>query len=194
MSEILKFPILDVDPETVKAQNDLAKSKVAAKIAKETEEAKSRYLAFTVNPDNAIDIETKGLSLPAFIQICFVGIHSAVESYIKNATNLTEKQIELMKQDLFDMINNGASTLLDKTFPDISLRPDLTEEAILQAENNIITTQPKKAAECAEAYAKSAEAVLDLGARKVKEAQLKAIAKAKGSTKNYSKKKPSIKQ
>lgn len=45
---------------------------------------------------------------------------------------------EKIEAELFDIANLSFSNCLDAAFPGIALRPDLTEEAILKAENDIL--------------------------------------------------------
>lgn len=45
---------------------------------------------------------------------------------------------EAIKEDLYDMYNQAASAFLTAFAPEIELRPDLTAEAILKAENEIL--------------------------------------------------------
>lgn len=43
------------------------------------------------------------------------------------------------KKEMYDMYNIAASSFLKVFAPEFALRPDLTEEAIMQAENQILT-------------------------------------------------------
>jgi hypothetical protein len=43
-----------------------------------------------------------------------------------------------IEKELFDCLNYSFSKCLDNAFPSIALRPDITEEALLRAENEII--------------------------------------------------------
>jgi hypothetical protein len=46
-----------------------------------------------------------------------------------------------LKGELYDLYNRGASAFLEAFAPEIELRPDLTAEAILKAENEILDTE-----------------------------------------------------
>ncbi len=49
-----------------------------------------------------------------------------------------EEERERTRGELYDMYNLAASVFLKAFAPDLELRPDLTEEAILRAENEIL--------------------------------------------------------
>jgi len=79
--------------------------------------------------------------LPELINALFNAIHVAATSTYRSAPpNL---QVEI-KDDIYDMINIGASSVLQHFAPEIELRPNLTEQAILQAEDQIIEKQYAK--------------------------------------------------
>ena len=59
----------------------------------------------------------------------------AMESFIEK---IPEEDKEAVKSDLYDKYNEGASALLSVFAPEFELREDLTAEAILKAENEII--------------------------------------------------------
>lgn len=52
--------------------------------------------------------------------------------------NAKEEDRDKVRDDLYDMYNLGASAFLKAFAPDLELRPDLTEEAIMRAENEIL--------------------------------------------------------
>lgn len=56
--------------------------------------------------------------------------------------NLVEQGAD--KARLYDMYNEAASAFLATFAPDIELRPDLTEEAILKAENELLKDKANK--------------------------------------------------
>lgn len=57
------------------------------------------------------------------------------------------EQQQAVKEDLYDRYNQAVSRVLESFAPDLELRPNLTAEAILRAENKIIS---EKAAKCPE--------------------------------------------
>ena len=50
----------------------------------------------------------------------------------------TEEEKRACAEELYDMFNLQASALLEQLIPDKELRPDLTAEAIMRAENEIL--------------------------------------------------------
>lgn len=75
----------------------------------------------------------KPVSLPDFIQVVQTGILYALNSYLESADNK-----EQAKEELFGLYNTACSNTLHYFAPEFDLRPDLTAEAILKAENDII--------------------------------------------------------
>ena len=61
------------------------------------------------------------------------GVQS-IEKALPKGTADTEK----FRKYLFDELNHSFSKCLENAFPDYELRPELTEEAILRAENEIL--------------------------------------------------------
>lgn len=58
--------------------------------------------------------------------------------YRANIDNTPEEHQHLITKHLFDNFNAAASEFLKQLDPESDLRPDLTEEAILAAENAIL--------------------------------------------------------
>lgn len=77
--------------------------------------------------------------------------HDLINIYLTGTLNMFNQTVQnapkdiqtKVKEELYDMFNKGASAFLEAFAPEIELRPDLTAEAILQAENNIIDEQSK---------------------------------------------------
>lgn len=76
-----------------------------------------------VNMKNKID-------LPELIQVLLSLCLEAMTKVAKEAPEL--------KEDIYDKFNYGASTVLSLFAPELELRPNLTAQAILEAENKII--------------------------------------------------------
>lgn len=55
-----------------------------------------------------------------------------------------EEDKENVRGELYDMYNLAASAFLKAFAPELELRPDLTEEAILRAENEILKEKAKQ--------------------------------------------------
>jgi hypothetical protein len=58
----------------------------------------------------------------------------------------SEKERENVQEELYDLFNAGASRTLDLFAPNIEMRPHLTTQAIMEAENAIIERTRKKRA------------------------------------------------
>lgn len=76
-------------------------------------------------------------------------ILEATFSFQLNAMNtfinqISEEDREAVKEDLYDKYNAAASNVLELFGPEFELRPDLTTQAILKAENEIIETEYEK--------------------------------------------------
>lgn len=71
---------------------------------------------------------------------------SAMNAIMEQARrdHLPYKQKQELKEYLFDEFNMAASTLLATFAPDIELRPDLTEEAILEMELQLANDKMSK--------------------------------------------------
>jgi len=80
----------------------------------------------------------------------------------------TKADRQVIAEDIFEMINMGASTLLNKLFPEISLRPDVTEDAILDAENKRLS-DAREMTKYVDAYSESAQAKIDAKEAPIKE-------------------------
>ena len=65
------------------------------------------------------------------INLCMNACLAALNSNVKDVPS---EHVEPIKEHLFDVFNEAASALLAQFAPEIDLRPDITEEAILQTE------------------------------------------------------------
>lgn len=70
----------------------------------------------------------------------YINITLAAQLNIFNdiLNNAKEEDRERTRDELYDMYNLAASAFLKAFAPDLELRPDLTEEAIMRAENEIL--------------------------------------------------------
>lgn len=66
-----------------------------------------------------------------------------MNNFIKQVTDsgASEEHVKLLKEDLYDKYNAGASNVLYLFIPDQELRPDLTIEAMKQAEDQYMYNQ-----------------------------------------------------
>lgn len=75
------------------------------------------------------------LPLPDFFQITFTAMLTAMKAVVDAQE---EEHKEQCKEDIYDMFNAAASNTLSYFAPEIEMRPHLTSQAILEAENKII--------------------------------------------------------
>lgn len=120
-----------------------------------TEQQTAIRIALSAN--NELQVEVQKAPLPHAIQLCLAAIEALCKQTLSRAgTPDLKKSLE---EDMYEMINMGASTLLDRLFPEITARPDLTVDAILEAENKLIENNLET---YAQAYAESAQAQKDV--------------------------------
>lgn len=86
-------------------------------------------------------IATEAPTLQQITNMCLTTILSAMNN-IMEVTPTEQK--EEMKTYLFDHFNESASTLLARFAPEIDMRPDITEEAILIKELEIANSKNDK--------------------------------------------------
>lgn len=68
--------------------------------------------------------------------ILLTGILNSFTYFVNKQESEEEKKA--CAEELYDMFNLQASALLERLVPDKELRPDLTAEAIMRAENEIL--------------------------------------------------------
>lgn len=93
--------------------------------------------------DGTIGFETKGaMTIAELICLCntvqFTAMKNLVEE-VRNDTSKTEEDVAKVKEAVYDLYNAQASDLLHTFAPEIELRPDLTVDAIMRAENEILS-------------------------------------------------------
>lgn len=70
-----------------------------------------------------------------YMRVMLTGILSGMQNTLSQAP---EEDQQNVKEELYDMLNHGASNLLQIFAPDLELRPNLTTQAILEAEDKLI--------------------------------------------------------
>lgn len=86
--------------------------------------------------DNKVSISyNHSITLPDFITLMSTAILSAMQQTV---ANIPEAERERAKEEIYDMYNAAASNTLHYFAPEIDMRPHLTTQAILEAENAII--------------------------------------------------------
>jgi hypothetical protein len=96
----------------------------------------SNQIYFNVDKNRKVKVSFKNpVPFTDFLQIISTGILTAMFSIVNSAP---EDQRPQVKEELYDMYNAAASNLLSFFAPEIEMRPHLTTQAILEAENAII--------------------------------------------------------
>ena len=117
-----------------------------------------KNVAVLINLDKnkQLTVEARGVILPDAIQLCL----AAIEAMCKNTLARAEdpELVKSLEEDMYEMINVGASSLLDKLFPNIEMRPDVTVDALIEAENKLMS---EKGEEYVKAYEESAQSKKD---------------------------------
>ena len=84
----------------------------------------------------------KDMSIQDILQATCTATLGMLKRLVELAPEESKQEI---KEDLYDMYNAAASNTLRYFAPDIDMRPHLTSQAILEAENEIIERAAKKA-------------------------------------------------
>jgi hypothetical protein len=130
-------------------------------------------IRISVDKANQLTVDAQGVMLPNAIQLCLAGIEAMCKQTLSRADDVLKPALE---EDMYEMINMGASTLLARLFPEIEMRPDVTVDALMQAEDEVFNKDPEK---YAKAYAESAQAKKDVYEHNTVKAQLAKQAKKK---------------
>ena len=95
-----------------------------------------KQITITLKDDNQLAVTaSEAIDFPTMLDLTL----SAVLAMLNSTVEHTPKQHKQdVKQLLFDSFNQAASTVLAQFAPEIDLRPDITEEAIFQAELNLL--------------------------------------------------------
>ena len=130
---------------------------------------KETAIRIALDKNKQLRVEVQGLALPDVIQLCLAAIEASCKQSLSRAED--PALVKSLEEDMFEMINLGASTLLDRLFPEIAIRPDLTVDAIMKAEDSILKSN-KKAKEYADAYEESAQSKKDVYEHHIAKANL----------------------
>lgn len=86
--------------------------------------------------DGKVSMSTAGpLTILDLLEVTFAVQLEGMKSFLGR---VPEEDKEAIKEDLYDKYNYAASNILEMFAPEFELREDLTAEAILKAENEII--------------------------------------------------------
>jgi hypothetical protein len=118
---------------------------------------KNNQIYFNVK-DNKVKVSFKeNLDLKEFLTLISTGIlqtmnairaqtkQAAISAAKVNPDLDVDKAIQLCTEELYDMYNAAASHTLSLFAPDIEMRPHLTTQAIMEAEDRIIERMRKNA-------------------------------------------------
>lgn len=118
---------------------------------------KETGIRITLDKDKQMTVETKGMILPEAIQVCLAAIEAVCKQSLARADD--PELVKSLEEDMYEMINMGASTLLSRLFPTIEMRPDITVDALMKAEDELIE---EKSQEYQDAYEESAQSKKDI--------------------------------
>ena len=118
-----------------------------------------KNIAVHINLDKnkQLTVEVRGVILPDAIQLCLAAIEAMCKNTLARADD--PELVKSLEEDMYEMINVGASSLLNKLFPHIEMRPDVTVDALIEAENKLIS---EKGEEYVKAYEESAQSKKDV--------------------------------
>lgn len=130
---------------------------------------KETALLIKLDKNQQLTVEARGVMLPDAIQLCL----ASIEAMCKQTLSRTEdpELLQSLEEDMYEMINIGASSLLNKMFPHIEMRPDLTVDAIMKAEDELIS-DTGNAEQYATAYTESAQSKKDVYEHNIAKANL----------------------
>lgn len=128
---------------------------------------KETALRITLDKSRRLTVEAQGMILPEAIQLCLAAIEVLCKQSLSRAED--PNLVKALEEDMYEMINLGASTLLNRLFPDIEMRPDITVDALMKAENELISEKGK---EYQKAYNESAQAQKDIYEHNIAKANL----------------------
>lgn len=83
--------------------------------------------------------------IPVIVKSAKQIYETAVAQDSKNVPAMTPKALEELKLTMYDTMNIAFSNALDMFAPEIEARPNLTAEAILRAQNEILNEEMQKA-------------------------------------------------
>ena len=132
---------------------------------------KETAVLIKLDKNKQLTVDARGVMLPNAIQLCL----AAIEAMCKQTLSRTDDPalLQSLEEDMYEMINIGASSLLDKLFPHIEMRPDLTVDAIMKAEDELIS-DTGNIKQYATAYEESAQSKKDIYEHNLAKANLAA--------------------
>lgn len=95
----------------------------------------NNQIYFNVKDDKVKLSYKNPMTITDFITVVSTGILSVLQSVVQAAPEADRQAIQ---EDLYDIYNAAASNTLHYFAPEIDMRPHLTAQAILDAENQLI--------------------------------------------------------
>ena len=117
----------------------------------------TKLVRVTLDKSKQLTVQAEGVILPEVIQMCL----AAIETSCKQTLSRTDDPnlVKSLEEDMYEMINLGASSLLNRLFPHIDMRPDITVDALIEAENKLLDKDGEK---YAKAYDESIQKEKDI--------------------------------
>ena len=122
-----------------------------------TEQIASKSITIALDKHGRLEVHANQTILPEAIQLCLAAIEAMCKSTLERAKE-DPNLVKSLEEDMYEMINIGASSLLDKMFPHIEMRPDITVDALMEAENKLLN---EKGQEYVDAYNNTIQADKD---------------------------------
>ena len=91
----------------------------------------------TMDKNKRLEVKVEKAYLPDAIQLCLAAIEALCKQTLSRADD--PNLVKSLEEDMYEMINMGASTLLSRLFPHIEMRPDLTVDALMEAEDKLLS-------------------------------------------------------
>lgn len=91
----------------------------------------------TMDKNKRLEVKVEKAYLPDAIQLCLAAIEALCKQTLSRADD--PDLVKSLEEDMYEMINMGASTLLTRLFPHIEMRPDLTVDALMEAEDKLLS-------------------------------------------------------
>ena len=109
-----------------------------------------------MDKNKRLEVKVEKAYLPDAIQLCLAAIEALCKQTLSRADD--PDLVKSLEEDMYEMINMGASTLLTRLFPHIEMRPDLTVDALMEAEDKLLA---ENSATYQKAYEESAQSQKD---------------------------------
>lgn len=90
-----------------------------------------------MDKNKRLEVKVEKAYLPDAIQLCLAAIEALCKQTLSRADD--PDLVKSLEEDMYEMINMGASTLLTRLFPHIEMRPDLTVDALMEAEDKLLS-------------------------------------------------------